>query len=69
MKLSDLTPADRLELLQSLCIEADIEKNESYIGGMDGSGRMYEVRTKIKLRLVADIDEERYDISEAELDL
>ncbi|QDH49263.1 hypothetical protein PHYNN_164 [Pantoea phage Phynn] len=69
MKLSDLSPDDRLELLQSLSIEADLCTDERYTGGMNGSGRMYEKYTTIKIRLVADIDEERHELSEAELSL
>jgi len=69
MKLSDLSSEDRLELLQSLSLEAEIKTNESYIGGMDGSGRMYEKSHTLNLRLVADIDEDRHIISEEEISL
>lgn len=70
MKLSDLSPADRLELLKSLRIEADVETTEVYSGGFSGDGSaLYQERHTVKIRLVADIDEERHDISEAEFDL
>lgn len=69
MKLSDLSPADRLELLKSLSIEADVKTTEVYTGGMDGSGQLYKDCHTIKIRLVADIDEARHDISETEFDL
>lgn len=69
MNLSDLSASDRLELLQSLSLEAEIKTSESYIGGMDGSGRMYEKSHTLNLRLVADIDEERHVLSEEELNL
>lgn len=69
MKLSDLSSEDRLELLQSLSLEVDHTTQSEYTGGMDGSGQLYKDYHVIKMRLVADIDEDRHIISEEEISL
>lgn len=70
--MDNKTPVNRedlIEALKSLRIETETESKEVYTGGLDDSGRLYKIHTKIKLRLVADIDDQTYDISETEIDL